>query len=75
MSQPRDGKKSLAGTSSLGGMAGPAHPPGMGLSFTKLGFWPDAWPSGVCVGLLCKKFALFFGPGGQNLGRVLGVAP
>ena len=38
-----------------------AWAPDRGARVTKLGPWPDAWPSGVCVGLGCRNFVLFGG--------------
>ena len=54
-----------AGTLSLGGMVGLAHPPGMGMgcrsgcSAYQAESFAGAWPSGVCVGLWCRSFVLF----------------
>ena len=66
--RPRNGKQNRpARTSSLGGMVGPAHPPEMGPApdggawVTKLGPWSEAWPSGFCVCLGRRNFALFGG--------------
>ena len=49
--------------------------PDRGARVTTLGSWPDAWPSGVCVGLEAGIEDLLLRHGGQSPGRVLGVTP